>query len=70
MPPGKTDVVIDGPAAIVIDSEVVVTLKWLGVLESVNVKLGVTVPVAVGVPEMAPEEFIVRPAGNPVTDQV
>ena len=62
--------VIDGPAAMVIESDVVVTLRWFGELESVNVKLGVTVPVAVGVPEMAPDEFMVRPAGSPVTDQV
>jgi len=54
----------------VIESDVVVTLRWFGELESVNVKLGVTVPVAVGVPEMAPDEFMVRPAGSPVTDQV
>jgi hypothetical protein len=28
------------------------------------------VPVAVGVPEMAPEELMLRPAGSPVADQV
>ena len=46
------------------------TVRWLGVAASVTVKVGVTVPIAVGVPEMAPDEFIVRPAGRPVTDHV
>ena len=45
-------------------------LSWLGVLESVTVMVGVLVPPALGVPEMAPEELIVRPAGSPVADQV
>jgi hypothetical protein len=31
---------------------------------------GVLVPAAVGVPEIAPEELMLRPAGNPVADQV
>jgi hypothetical protein len=51
-------------------SEVVAALRWLGTLESVTVIEGVLVPVAVGVPEMAPDELIERPAGNPVADQV
>jgi hypothetical protein len=42
----------------------------LGVLESVTAIDGVLVPEAVGVPEMVPEELIVRPAGRPVADQV
>jgi hypothetical protein len=40
------------------------------VLESVTVIEGVLVPVAVGVPEMAPEALMLRPAGSPVADQV
>ena len=39
-------------------------------LESVTVIEGVLVPVAVGVPEIAPEEFMLRPAGSPVAVQV
>jgi hypothetical protein len=54
----------------VMECEVVVALRWVGVLESVTVMLGVLMPVAVGVPEMVPEELIVRPAGSPVADQV
>jgi hypothetical protein len=46
------------------------TLRWLGVLESVTVIEGVLVPAAVGVPEIAPDELIERPAGSPVADQV
>ena len=61
---------IDRPAATVIESVDVVALRWLGVLESVTVIEGVLVPVAVGVPEMAPEELMLRPAGSPVADQV
>ena len=63
-------VLIDRPAATVIESVDVVALRWLGVLESVTVIEGVLVPEAVGVPEMAPEELILRPAGSPVADQV
>jgi hypothetical protein len=54
----------------VIESVEVVTLRWVGVVESVTVMVGEVVPVAVGVPEMAPEELIERPAGSPVADQV
>ena len=68
-PFGSDAVVIDGPAAIVMESDVVVTLRWLGELESVTVIEGVLLP-AVGVPEMAPEVLMLRPAGNPVADQV
>ena len=39
-------------------------------LESVTVIEGVLVPSAVGVPEIAPEELMLRPAGRPVADQV
>ena len=39
-------------------------------LESVTVIEGVLVPVAVGVPEIAPVELMLRPAGSPVADQV
>jgi hypothetical protein len=46
------------------------TLRWLGVVESVTVIEGVLVPAAVGVPEIAPEELMLRPAGSPVADQV
>ena len=46
------------------------TLRWLGVLESVTVIEGVLVPAAVGVPEIAPEELMLKPAGSPVADQV
>jgi len=70
MPPGKIVVVMDGPAATVMESEVVVALRWFGLVESVTVILRLLVPVAVGVPEMAPAEFIVRPAGRPLTDHV
>src|SRR5581483_11219652 len=52
------------------DSVLMVVVRWFGALESVRVKVGVLVPVDVGVPVIAPEEFIVRPAGNPLTDQV
>ena len=42
-----------------------------GVAESVTVITTELVPVAVGVPEMAPvTEAIVNPAGNPVADQL
>jgi hypothetical protein len=54
----------------VMESVDVDTLRWLGVLESVTVIEGVLVPAAVGVPEMAPEELMLRPAGRPVADQV
>jgi hypothetical protein len=54
----------------VMESALVVTLRWLGVLESVTVIEGVLVPAAVGVPEIAPEELMLRPAGSPVADQV
>ena len=63
-------VLTDGPAPIVIESVDVETLRWLGVLESVTVIEGVLVPAAVGVPEMAPEELMLRQAGSPVADQV
>ena len=69
-PAGKDEVLIDRPAPMVMECEVVVTLRWVGVLESVTVMLGVLMPVAVGVPEMVPEELIARPAGSPVADQV
>lgn len=62
--------VMDTPAATVIESELVLALRWFGTLESVTVIVGVEVPAAVGVPEIAPEELIVRPFGNPVADQV
>lgn len=62
--------VIDRPAEMVMEMAEVETLKWLGVLESVTEIVGVKVPAAVGVPEMAPEELIVRPLGNPRADQV
>ena len=45
-------------------------LKRFGLVESVTEKLGVTVPAALGVPEIAPEELIVRPAGRPVAVQL
>ena len=54
----------------VIESADVVALRWVGVLESVTVIEGVLMPVAVGVPVMAPEELMLRPAGSPVADQV
>ena len=69
-PLGSEAVVIDRPAPIVMESVDVETLRWLGELESVTVIEGVLVPEAVGVPEMAPEELILRPAGSPVADQV
>ena len=49
--------------------DVVVTVRWFGVLESVTVKLGVVVPDVPGVPEIAPAAFMVKPAGSPLTDQ-
>jgi hypothetical protein len=70
MPPGKVAVLIDKPAPMVMESVDVETLRWLGVLESVTVIDGVLVPAAVGVPEMAPEELMLRPAGSPVAVQV
>jgi hypothetical protein len=70
MPLAKELVLIDRPAAMVMVSVDVETLRWLGVLESVTVIEGVLAPVAVGVPEIAPEELMLRPAGSPVADQV
>lgn len=52
------------------ESNEVETVRWPGVVESVTVMVGVLVPAAVGVPEMAPEELIVRPFGSPVANQV
>ena len=69
-PPGKDAVLIDRPAPMVMESVDVETLRWVGVVESVTVMLGEVVPVAVGVPEIAPEELMLRPAGSPVADQV
>ena len=63
-------VLTDGPAPIVMERVEVETLRWLGVLESVTVIEGVLVPAAVGVPEIAPEELMLKPAGSPVADQV
>ena len=54
----------------VIESVDVVVLRWVGVVELVTVIEGVLVPAAVGVPEMAPDELMLRPAGSPVADQV
>ena len=62
--------VMDTPGAIAMESVVIEALRWFGVLESVTVIVGVLVPAALGVPEMAPEELIVRPFGRPVADQV
>ena len=70
MPAGKDGFVIDTPAAIVIERVEMDALRWLGVLVSVTVIVGVLVPAALGVPEIAPEELIVRPFGYPVADQV
>ena len=61
---------IDRPVPIVMERVEVETLRWLGVLESVTVIEGVLVPAAVGVPEIAPEELMLKPAGSPVADQV
>jgi hypothetical protein len=69
-PPGNDAVAIDKPAPTVMESALVVTLRWLGVLESVTVIEGVLVPAAVGVPEIAPAELILRPAGSPAAVQV
>ena len=69
-PPGKEAVLIDRPAPMLMESVAIEALSWLGVLESVTVMVGVLVPPALGVPEIAPEELIVRPAGSPVADQV
>jgi hypothetical protein len=69
-PLGKEAVPIDRPDPMVMESADVETLSWVGVLESLTVIVGVLVPPALGVPEMAPEEPIVRPAGSPVADQV
>ncbi len=70
IPAGKDGFVIDTPAAIVIESVEMDALRWLGVLVSVTVIVGVLVPAALGVPEIAPEELIVRPLGRPDADQV
>ena len=69
-PPGKDAVLIDRPAPMVMESVEVEALRWVGVVESVTVMVGEVVPAAVGVPEMAPEELMLRPVGNPVADQV
>ena len=69
-PLGSEAVLIDRPAPIVMESVDVETLRWLGALESVTVIEGVLAPEAVGVPEIAPEELMLRPAGNPVAVQV
>lgn len=67
---GSEPVVIDRPAAIVIESADVEAERWLGLLESVTVIVGVLAPTAAGVPEIVPEELIVRPLGSPVADHV
>ena len=61
---------IDKPAPMVMESEVAVAVRWVGLVESVTVIVGVLVPAAVGVPEIAPDELMLRPAGNPLADQV
>jgi hypothetical protein len=70
MPLAKELVLIDKPAPTVMESEVADAVRWVGLVESVTVIEGVLVPAAVGVPEIAPEELMLRPAGNPVADQV
>lgn len=53
-----------------IDSVEMEAVRWVGVLESVTVMVGVLAPIAFGVPEMAPEELIVRPLGSPVAEKL
>ena len=67
---GSEPVVTDRPATMVIERELVIAERWLGLVESVTVIVGVLEPTAAGVPEMAPEELIVRPLGSPVADHV
>lgn len=69
-PLGSEPVVIDRPVPIVMESVEIERLRWLGVVESVTVIVGVLAPTALGVPEMAPEELMVSPFGSPVADQV
>jgi hypothetical protein len=69
-PPGNDAVAIDRPAPTVMESEVADAVRWVGLVESVTVIVGVLVPVAVGVPEMTPEELMLRPVGRPVADHV
>ena len=69
-PPGSELEVIDRPALIVIERVEMEALRWLGLLESTTVMVGVLAPAALGVPEIVPEELIVRPLGRPVADQV
>ena len=66
--PGSEGVLMVTPWPMV--TEIVVwTERWLGLLTSVTVKVGVNELADEGVPEIAPEVPIVKPAGNPVADQ-
>ena len=56
MPLLKELVPIDRPAPMVMESEVADAVRWVGLVESVTVIVGVLAPAAVGVPEIAPEE--------------
>ncbi len=69
-PPGNDVVVMDGGAMIVIE-RLAVAVRCVGLVESVTVTTAVLVPAIVGVPLIAPlEALMVKPAGNPVADQV
>ena len=58
-------VVMVNAGPMVMDRLVVLAVRCGGPEESVTVMLGLVVPVAVGVPDIAPEELMVRPAGRP-----
>jgi hypothetical protein len=63
------EVVIDIPAAIVIDNGFE-TLRCVGLVASVTVTVTLLVPGAVGFPAIVPEAAsMAKPAGNPVADQ-
>ena len=65
---GSPVVVMDGPDLMRM-LRLLEIVRWLGDVESVAVMVAVTVPVAVGVPEITPlEGAIESPAGRPLAD--
>ena len=69
--PGSRELlVIATPAPMVMESALLVAVRWVPLVESVTVILRLLVPVAVGVPEIMPAVLMVKPFGNPLADQV
>ena len=70
-PPGRGDAVVMESAGLIVMLRFLLTLRCVGVVESVTVTLAVNVPEAVGVPLTMPvDEAMVKPAGNPVAVQL